>query len=154
MGQRSYQQKKRKDSFQARTSFLWRRNSARALLHRCFWGTESAHVADYLIRADHKIPDQLIKIILLVKFETAIRSGIKSRCGIIGLVMPFGACDFFSNTRIPIWFFLVSFCPCFILPISSRISLFIYQVYFLQQRSFWQCSFSQTRFPLSLYFCS
>lgn len=37
-----------------------------------------------LVGLDRKIPDCLIKMTFLVKVETAIRSGIKSRCGVMG----------------------------------------------------------------------
>ena len=40
-------------------------------------------MTDYLTGADQKTSDRLIKIILLVKAETAIRLGIKSRFGIL-----------------------------------------------------------------------
>ena len=41
-------------------------------------------MTDYLTGADQKTSDRLIKIILLVKVETAIKIGIKSRFGILG----------------------------------------------------------------------
>lgn len=43
-----------------------------------------ASVTDYLTGMDQKIPDWFLKITLLVKVKTATRSGIKSRCGIMG----------------------------------------------------------------------
>ena len=51
---------------------------------------------DYLIGATKKIPNWLVKITFLVKAETAIWSGIKSKFGIMALtqVIPFGACGF------------------------------------------------------------
>lgn len=52
--------------------------------------------SNYLIGADKKIPNSLVKITFLVKVETIIRPGIKSRFGIMALkqVIPFGACGF------------------------------------------------------------
>ena len=47
-------------------------------------GMEWSYVTDYLTGADQKTWDRLIKIIFLVKVETAIRLGIKSRFGILG----------------------------------------------------------------------
>ena len=41
-------------------------------------------MANYLIGADQKIPDWLIKTAFLVKMETAVTLGIKSRLGIMG----------------------------------------------------------------------
>lgn len=41
------------------------------------------HMTDYLIGVDQKIPDWLIKITFLIKVETAVRSSIKSRFGIM-----------------------------------------------------------------------
>lgn len=40
-----------------------------------------------LIGADQEIPDWLIKTTFLVKVRTAMKSGIKSRFGIIGFSM-------------------------------------------------------------------
>lgn len=57
----------------------------------------NSHMTDYLTGADQKTSDRLIKIILLVKAETAIRLGIKSRFGILRVlaqVMPFRGCGF------------------------------------------------------------
>ena len=47
-------------------------------------GGERAHEADTSLGADQKIPDWLIKILFLVKTETAVRLGIKYRFGIMG----------------------------------------------------------------------
>lgn len=47
-------------------------------------GVERAHVTDDVIGTDQKIPDWLIKILFLVKTETAVRLGIKYRFGIMG----------------------------------------------------------------------
>ena len=47
-------------------------------------GMERACVTDYLLGADQKIPDWLIKILFLGEAETAIRSSIKTRFGIMG----------------------------------------------------------------------
>ena len=41
-------------------------------------------LTDFLIGADQKIPNWLIKITFLEEVETAIRSGIKSSFGIMG----------------------------------------------------------------------
>ena len=41
-------------------------------------------MTDYLIDADQKIPNWLIKITFLVKVETAFRLDIKSTFGIMG----------------------------------------------------------------------
>lgn len=41
-------------------------------------------MTDYFIGVDKKIPDWLIKILLLGEVETAIKSDIKSRFGIMG----------------------------------------------------------------------
>ena len=52
--------------------------------------------SNYLIGADKKIRNSLVKITFLVKAETIINPGIKFRFGIMDLkqVMPFGACGF------------------------------------------------------------
>ena len=47
-------------------------------------GGERAHEADTSLGADQKIPDWLIKILFLVKTETAVRLGIKYSFGIMG----------------------------------------------------------------------
>ena len=60
-------------------------------------GKERVTLADYLIGADRKIPDWLMKIAFLVKAGTAIRLGIKSSFGITG----FSA----SDTVLGLWFF-------------------------------------------------
>lgn len=81
MGQGSYFQKKR--LFQARTSFGEKGRQG-------FYGfplplgSERAHVIDYLIVTDQKIPDWLVKITFLGNVKTAIRLSIKSKFGIIG----------------------------------------------------------------------
>ena len=54
-------------------------------------------MTDYLIGADPKIPDGLTKIIFLVKMETAVRSDIKSRFGIMGFNT--------SDSILGLWFF-------------------------------------------------
>lgn len=73
---------KRKELFRARSSYLWgrqgvlwRRLSPIPLRDR------EAHVADYLIEAGKKIPDQPVKTTFLGEAETAIRLGIKCRLG-------------------------------------------------------------------------
>lgn len=62
-----------------------------------FRGMERAHRTDFLIGADQKIPHWFIKIRLLGKVKTAIKSGIKSRSGIMGSST--------SGTTWGLWFF-------------------------------------------------
>lgn len=51
----------------------------------CRWGWGwRGLTTDYLTGADQKIPDWLIKIMFLGKVETAVRSSMKSRFGIMG----------------------------------------------------------------------
>ena len=60
---------------------------------------ERANVTDYLIGADWKISDWLIKATFL-KVKTAIRLGIKSRFGILGFSTShdiLGLCFFLFN---------------------------------------------------------
>ena len=57
---------------------------------------ESTHMRDYLIGADQKIPDGLIKITFLEKVETAAKSGIKCKFGIMGFST--------SDTIFTLWF--------------------------------------------------
>ena len=45
---------------------------------------EGPHITDYLIGADWNIPEGLIKIMFLGKFEAAIKSGIRCKFGITG----------------------------------------------------------------------
>lgn len=59
-----------------------------------------APMTDYLIGADPKIPDGLTKIIFLVKMETAVRSDIKSRFGIMGFST--------SDTILGLWVFFLT----------------------------------------------
>ena len=61
-------------------------------------GNRKAHVTDYLTGADQKIPDWPTKITFLGKAETKIRSGIKSRFGILGFSK--------SDTTLGLWFSL------------------------------------------------
>ena len=49
-------------------------------------GIERVHVTDYLTDADQKIPEWLIKITFLVKVETTIRLGVKTKFGIMGFI--------------------------------------------------------------------
>lgn len=58
---------------------------------------ERAWVTDYLTSAEHKILDWLVKITFLGKDETAVRSNIKSKVGIMGFYM--------SNAILGLWFF-------------------------------------------------
>ena len=58
-------------------------------------GVERAHVTDDVIGTDQKIPDWLIKITFLVKVQSTMRLGIKSRFGIM--------CT--SDTIMGLWFF-------------------------------------------------
>lgn len=66
------------------TSFLG--GAGRVIIQMaCFCGEmERAHVTDYYIGVDQKIPDWLIKVMFLGEVETVVRSGIKSRFGIMG----------------------------------------------------------------------
>ena len=57
---------------------------ARVLSHTSPLGDGEGLVTDYLIGADPKIPAWLIKITFLGNVETVIRSGNKSRFGIMG----------------------------------------------------------------------
>ena len=54
---------------------------------------------DYLIGVDQKIPDWLMKRVFLGEVEAAIRSGIKSRFGILGFSTrdAIWACGFLFN---------------------------------------------------------
>ena len=52
--------------------------------HLFLWGIDKAHMTDYLIGADQKILDWLIKTVFLGENATAIRSGIRSRFCIMG----------------------------------------------------------------------
>lgn len=81
VGTRKLLEKENKWLFQARLpSIRGRWGSFHADYLSFFWGMEKAHVTNYFIATDHKIPDQLIKITIL-KVETEIRSGIVSRFG-------------------------------------------------------------------------
>lgn len=62
-------------------------------------GTEWAHVTDYIIGADQKIPEWLIRITFLGKVKTTSKSGIKSRFG-----MGFNS----SDTILALWFFFLT----------------------------------------------
>lgn len=59
---------------------------------------ERAHVTDWLIAVDQKVPDWLIKIIFLAIVKGAIRSDIKSKFGIMGSST--------SDTILGLWFSL------------------------------------------------
>lgn len=80
--------KKKKGSFLGQDIFFQGHGEKQGLYHwNCLfflWGMEWFHVTDYLTGADQKTSDWLIKILLLVKVETAIKLGIKSRFGILG----------------------------------------------------------------------
>ena len=80
---------KKKGSFLGQDIFFQGRGEKQGLYHwNCLfflWGMEWFHVTDYLTGADQKTSDWLIKILLLVKVETAIKLGIKSRFGILGV---------------------------------------------------------------------
>lgn len=57
-------------------------------------GIEKARITDYHIVAEQEIPDWLIRIVFLREGETAIKSDIRSRFGIMGFRaqgMPFWA---------------------------------------------------------------
>lgn len=63
------------------------------------WRMERAPGTDYLMGADQKIPDLLIKITFLGKVETVGKSDFKSRFGIMG---------FSTNDAILVlWFFIL-----------------------------------------------
>ena len=55
-------------------------------------------MTDYLLGADQKIPDWLIRVTFLGKVETASKSSIKSRFGIMGFRT--------SNAILSLWFSL------------------------------------------------
>ena len=64
----------------------------------CAVQEEEAHMPDYLIGTDQKIPEWLIKLTFLGKVETATRSGVKSRFGSMGFSM--------SDAILGLWFSL------------------------------------------------
>lgn len=63
------------------------------------WGTERAHMTDYLIETDWEILDWHSKISFLEKAETAVRSGVKPRFSVKALaqVTPFWTCGLLFN---------------------------------------------------------
>ena len=65
----------------------------RADYHIFLWGMESAYMADYLIGADQKIPNWLVKATFLREVVTVNRLGIKPWAGGMGLAQetPFAA---------------------------------------------------------------
>ena len=58
------------------------------------WGTGGRYQVDSLTSAHQNIPDWLFKIKFLGEAESAVRLGIKSQFGDVGLAQmtPFGAC--------------------------------------------------------------
>ena len=84
---------------------------------------ERSHLTAYLIGADQKIPNRLIKITFLGKVETAIKLDIKSVFDILGVrqLMQFWASGFLFNwsiysflsfSAISLWQWLIIFsCP-------------------------------------------
>jgi len=93
----------------------------RADYHIFLWGMESAYVADYLIGADQKIPNGLVKATFLREVVTVVRLGIKPWAGGMDLAqeIPFVAyCLFF--------FFLSEiyeyYCCCYCCQVASVVS--------------------------------
>ena len=92
----------------------------RADYHIFLWGMESAYVADYLIGADQKIPNGLVKATFLREVVTVVRLGIKPWAGGMDLAqeIPFVAyCLFFFLSEVYEYY-----CCCYCCQVASVVS--------------------------------
>lgn len=79
---------KKQELFQARPSLLGGRNCSRYYLF-FFWELERAHVTDYLIDTEQKIPEQPVKITFLEKFKLQLSQVLN--LGLVSWDFPFNS---------------------------------------------------------------